>query len=157
MDTLSNISSDGEDFLPPSLQRKEKGRGKKDNPPPVKQVELSTTTTAAKKIRKSHSQPTEGVIQRTTNNQSTQPTNPAPVGNSRITRSKNVVAPQAPSSTVTISTTKTAPSRAKNGRRGRSRGGVNEPDIVEPSNTISLTESLDVLGAMTRGQVCAAS
>ncbi|XP_014086658.2 DNA repair protein Rad60 [Bactrocera oleae] len=152
VDTLSNISSDGEDFLPPSLQRKEKGRGKKDNPPPVKQVELSTTTTAAKKIRKSHSQPTEGVIQRTTNNQSTQPTNPAPVGNSRITRSKNVVARQTPSSTVTISTTKTAPSRAKNGRRGRSRGGVNEPDIVEPSNTISLTESLDVIGAMTRGQ-----
>ncbi|XP_039948151.1 uncharacterized protein CG4449 [Bactrocera tryoni] len=152
VNTLSNDSSDEEDFLPPSLQRKRKGRDEKTTPLPLKKVEPPTSITAAKKTKKSQAPPIEEALQHVTNNQSTQPADPAPVANSRRTRSKTAAAPQTPSSTVTASTTVSAPRRARNGRRGRSRGGVNEPDIVESSNTMSLPESLGVISTLMRGQ-----
>lgn len=152
VDTLINGGSDEEDFLPPSLQSRGRGRGKKIKPSPVKQEKLPKIVSAPKKTKKSHTQPSEASLQHTNSKQSTQPDDLAPVGDCRMTRSRTAVAPQAQSSTITTSTKTTAPVRGRNSRRGRSRGGVNAPDIVEPCNTMSQTESLGVMATMVRGQ-----
>lgn len=153
VDTLSTDGSDEDDFLPPSLQSRGRGRGKKGKPPPAESDKLPNEISEPKKTRKSHSQPSETSVQHTTSKLYTQLVEPAPVGNSRTTRSRSAVAPQPTTSIDTTSNTTTAPTRGRKSRRGgTNRSAVNEPDIVEPSHTMSLADSLGVMAAMMRGQ-----